>query len=1261
MPLLKIRTYLINSGSFTGSLNGTSSYARRALTASYVMGGGGTGSSGTSGANGTSGSSGQSGTSGSSGASGTSGSSGTSGVGSPGTSGSSGASGTSGSSGTSVSVSGTTNQLVKFATASTLGATSTPIYESGSAFIGIGVTSSLVSRLQVYRSGSNVSVLKVDGGSGTLFEVTDNLSGSLFNVNDITGLPLFEVFSNNRIVAGKYAANDLVISGSRVGIGTATPSAKLQVIGNISGSQFTSSRRNAIGFLGTSSYARRSLTASFALNASSGGTTLRTGSTYPITSSFARRAITASYALASAGGGGSGTVSSGTTNRLAKYTGATTVGSSAVIYESGSAFVGIGVTSSLVSSLQVYRSGSNVSVLKVDGGSGTLFEVTDNLSGSLFNVNDITGLPIFEVFSNNRIVAGKYAANDLVISGSRVGIGTATPSAKLQVIGNISGSQFTSSRRNAVGFSGTASYARRALTASFALNASSGGTTLRTGSTYPITSSFARRAITASYALASAGGGGSGTVSSGTTNRLAKYTGATTVGQSFSPIFESGSAFVGVGPISTSLVSRLQVFRSGSNASVLKVDGGSGTLFEVTDNLSGSLFSVNTIAGFPILEVFSNNRMVAGAYGTNALVVSASSVGIGTTTPSAKLHIQGNVSGSQFTSSRRNAIGFLGTSSYARRALTASYALNASGGGGGSTLRTGSTYPITASKTSAIGAGTTNRFVKYNNASAVGQTFTPIFESGSAFIGIGAISSSLVSRLQVYRSGSNASVLKVDGGSGTLFEVTDNLSGSLFSVNTIAGFPILEVFSNNRMVAGAYGTNALVVSASSVGIGTSNPSAKLHVQGNISGSQFTSSRRNAIGFSGTASYARRALSASYVLGGAAGSSGTSGANGTSGTSGANGTSGTAGSSGTSSTATLQTGSIANQTLWTNVTSGSTNTITGLNLSSNKWNVNVVEEWDAATLDQYYNSCSLLCHFDTINSAGRFIDNSRNNFAITSSGNVGLSTSQYKFGGSSGLFDGTADYLTTKSDSSFGFGTGDYTIEAWVYPTSIRNGENLIYATDVTGGTSFGFNQTQVYIGARGVAYDLQVTYTVVANVWTHLAATRQSGTVRIFANGSLISSGTVTRNCPQGPGVIGDYPTLTGNGLTGYIDELRVTKGVARYTANFTPPNAPFPNSRNQVLTKYVGLVGGIDDKYVDYGVQKLSDSSLKLTRLTYPNQPIVGSGSLSGSVSRVYVNVLDYTKVSVTSSYATRAITASYALNASGGTAESFHPFLLA
>jgi hypothetical protein len=97
--------------------------------------------------------------------------------------------------------------------------------------IGIG-TSTPGAKLNTYASGSNLSVFKVDGGNGTLFEVTDQLSGSLFSVNDVSGLPLLEVFSNNRIVAGKYGSNALVISGSSVGIGTATPAYKLQVNGS---------------------------------------------------------------------------------------------------------------------------------------------------------------------------------------------------------------------------------------------------------------------------------------------------------------------------------------------------------------------------------------------------------------------------------------------------------------------------------------------------------------------------------------------------------------------------------------------------------------------------------------------------------------------------------------------------------------------------------------------------------------------------------------------------------------------------------------------------------------------------------------------------------------------------------------------------------------------------------------------------------------------------------------------------------------------
>lgn len=98
--------------------------------------------------------------------------------------------------------------------------------------VGIGV-SAPYAKLGIYSATSGDTLLNIEGTNGNLFSVVDNMSGSLMSVNDITGLPAFEVFSDHSVVAGRFNANDFVISsGGNVGIGTAAPSGKLHISGN---------------------------------------------------------------------------------------------------------------------------------------------------------------------------------------------------------------------------------------------------------------------------------------------------------------------------------------------------------------------------------------------------------------------------------------------------------------------------------------------------------------------------------------------------------------------------------------------------------------------------------------------------------------------------------------------------------------------------------------------------------------------------------------------------------------------------------------------------------------------------------------------------------------------------------------------------------------------------------------------------------------------------------------------------------------------
>jgi hypothetical protein len=178
-----------------------------------------------------------------------------------------------------------------------------------------------------------------------------------------------------------------------------------------------------------------------------------------------------------------------------------------------------------------------------------------------------------------------------------------------------------------------------------------------------------------------------------------------------------------------------------------------------------------------------------------------------------------------------------------------------------------------------------------------------------------------------------------------------------------------------------------------------------------------------------------------------------------------------------------------------------------------------------------------------------------------------------------VFDGTGDFLSVANNADFDFGSGDLTIEAWVYISAnstadpegnrganIANTWNAVfpitgYALNIIGsssttGTGLAFD---TWSGSgNGTLY--RATVTVAQSQWHHIAATVSGGTRRLFLNGTEASGTTTTvgagytqANIFSGAFRVGQtqlsgYPLA----LNGFIDDLRVTKGVARWTANYT-------------------------------------------------------------------------------------------------------------
>ena len=217
---------------------------------------------------------------------------------------------------------------------------------------------------------------------------------------------------------------------------------------------------------------------------------------------------------------------------------------------------------------------------------------------------------------------------------------------------------------------------------------------------------------------------------------------------------------------------------------------------------------------------------------------------------------------------------------------------------------------------------------------------------------------------------------------------------------------------------------------------------------------------------------------------------------------------------------------------------------------------------------------LLLHCNGTNATTLFVDDNgvRSSKGITALGNAQVSTAQNKFGGASALFDGTGDYLSVATDADFGFGTGDFTIEGWFYKTTATTQWFIDTRTTTTQNSvavqSNGSGSLRLFVNG---AFVLTSSNTHTNNAWNHLAISRASGVTRFFING-VVSTNTYTDATDYGstkPLVIGAQFNGT-TAFNGYVDEFRVTKGLARYTTTFTPSTTAFVNDANTVLLLHI-------------------------------------------------------------------------------------------
>jgi SPP1 family predicted phage head-tail adaptor len=213
-------------------------------------------------------------------------------------------------------------------------------------------------------------------------------------------------------------------------------------------------------------------------------------------------------------------------------------------------------------------------------------------------------------------------------------------------------------------------------------------------------------------------------------------------------------------------------------------------------------------------------------------------------------------------------------------------------------------------------------------------------------------------------------------------------------------------------------------------------------------------------------------------------------------------------------------------------------------------------------DPNFANVSILLHGTGTNGQTTFTDSSQNNLTLTRSGNTIISTSRFKFNSSSIYFAQTATDLIniTNSGSIFQF-PANFTIETFINSDTITLDKSIfvISNTGITQYLAFNFDGTNFNIYLNSTTPTV-ISHGMSADTWHHVAMVRNGSTITLYTDG--VSRGTITNSSTLGYAAGNISLNRLGGGLNDamYLDEFRITKGVARYTTGFTPPSREFLN-----------------------------------------------------------------------------------------------------